>query len=290
MPKKIITIILPIILMVGLLTLTWSYQKHYVSDFEEFSIDSKVLNEKRKVFVRLPSNYDATKSYPLIIRSDGNFNFKRWNESLDRLSQENKATDSILVSIPNLFWTDTRNRDLVPPYARQDVTIEARPPADNSPEIFGRADRFLSFIEQELLPYIEANYKTNDNRILSGYSAGGSFVLYTMVTKPNLFTGYFAFSPAAWYDESVVVEQFSQTIANIKGSPTFFYLSLGDEENEIITGSFKGLLQVLESDAPLNLFWQYGYGKNADHGKNPYVSVPIALTKYYEFREENVQR
>ena len=88
----------------------------------------------------------------------------------------------------------------------------------------------------------------------------------------------------------MVVEQFSQTIVNIKGSPTFFYLSLGDEENEIITGSFKGLLQVLESDAPANLFWQYSYGENADHGENPYVSVPEALTKYYEFREENVQR
>lgn len=290
MPKKIITIVLPVIVIAGLLMLTWSYQKHYVSDFKEFAINSKILNENRKVFIRLPRNYDANKTYPLIIRSDGNFNLKRWNESLIRLSQENKATDSILVSIPNLFWTETRNRDLVPPYARQDVTIEARSPEDNSPDIFGRADRFLSFIERDLLPFIEANYKINDNRILSGYSAGGSFVLYTMVTKPRLFTGYFAFSPAAWYDDSVVVEQFSQTIVNIKGSPTFFYLSLGDEENEIITGSFKGLLQVLESDAPANLFWQYSYGENADHGENPYVSVPEALTKYYEFREENVQR
>ncbi|MEI8619045.1 hypothetical protein P4S63_24135 [Pseudoalteromonas sp. B193] len=28
------------------------------------------------------------------------------------------------MSIPNLFFTDTRNRDLVPPYARQDVNTQ----------------------------------------------------------------------------------------------------------------------------------------------------------------------
>lgn len=288
--KKVTWFVISIAILGLITTVFVSYQFHYVSKFEEFSINSKILNENRKVFIRLPDNYDANKAYPLIIRSDGNFNFRGWHESLVKLSQNNKVEDSILVSIPNLFWTDTRNRDLVPTYARKDVTIEARPPEDNGPEIFGRADLFLSFIELELLPHLESTYAINDNRILSGYSAGGSFVLYSMVTKPGLFTGYFAFSPAAWYDDSVVVEEFSKTIAQTQGRPIFFYLSLGGDENEIITGSFEGLLKVLENQAPTNLFWQYNYSENADHGENPVVSVPIALTKYYEFRKDNVQR
>ncbi|TMP71158.1 hypothetical protein CWC05_22885, partial [Pseudoalteromonas ruthenica] len=110
-------------------------------------------------------------------------------------------------------------------------------------------------IETELLPYLESNYAVNNNRVLSGFSAGGSFVLYTMITKPELFSGYFAFSPAAWYDDSVVVKEFTQHIANIHGSPKYLFLSLGGLENEIITGSFKGLLLALEQRAPNNITW-----------------------------------
>ncbi|WP_036971892.1 alpha/beta hydrolase [Pseudoalteromonas lipolytica] len=259
------------------------YKEDYASDFVDETIYSSVLDENRKIFVRLPSNYERSKKYPLIIKTDGNFNLKRWDETLAELSSQDIAEDSIIVAIPNLFWVDSRNRDLVPPYARRDVSIEARPENENHPDIFGKADVFLTFIETELIPYLEKNYSINDNRLLSGFSAGGSFVLYTIVTKPNLFSGYFAFSPAAWYDDSVVVKEFAKNLPATEGKSIFLYLSLGEEENEIITGSFKGLLSALETNAPDNLQWADSYSKGAGHNANPYVSVPKALTKYYEF-------
>ena len=259
------------------------YKEDYTSDFVDETIYSSVLGENRKIFVRLPDGYDRSKEYPLIIKTDGNFNLKRWDETLAELSSQDITEDSIIVAIPNLFWVDSRNRDLVPPYARRDVSIEARPENDNNPDIFGKADKFLAFIETELLPYLEENYSINDNRLLSGFSAGGSLVLYTIVTKPDLFSGYFAFSPAAWYDDSVVVKEFEKNLPVTNGKPIFLYLSLGAEENEIITGSFEGLLSALQTNAPANLQWGYSYSEGAGHNANPYVSVPKALTNYYEF-------
>ena len=132
------------------------------------------------------------------------------------------------------------------------------------------------------------HYSLSGERILSGYSAGGSFVIYTMVTKPDLFNGYFAFSPAAWYDDSVVVEQFRQDIQQLAGKPKLFYLSLGAEEPSIITGSFNGLIEVLEQGAPENLTWQYSFSQGADHGENPVMSVPKALTAYQAFRAKHL--
>jgi len=105
-----------------------------------------------------------------------------------------------------------------------------------------------------------------------------------MVTKPDLFNGYFAFSPAAWYDGSVVVEQFRKDIQQLAGKPKFFYLSLGAEENPIITGSFNGLVNALEQEGPANLTWQHSFSQGAGHGENPVVSVPKALSAYQAFR------
>ena len=109
------------------------YVEDYTSDFIDHNFYSSVLNENRKIFIRLPKNYHKKKTYPLIIKSDGNFNLSRWDQSISEFAKQGKIEDSIVVAIPNLFWSDSRNRDLVPPYARQDVKIEARPQQDNSP-------------------------------------------------------------------------------------------------------------------------------------------------------------
>jgi predicted alpha/beta superfamily hydrolase len=286
--KVKIIIVISIILLISSIGLSKQYIEDQTSDFIDHNIYSAVLEEDRKIFIRLPKSYDKKKSYPLIIKSDGNFNLSRWDESISELSHKQKIEDSIVVAIPNLFWVDSRNRDLVPPYARKDVKIEARPLSDNSPSIFGKADLFLKFIETEVLPYIETNYSINDNRVLSGFSAGGSFVLYTIVTKPELFSGYFAFSPAAWYDKSVVVSEFKKGLDKVSGRPLFLYLSLGGDENDIITGSFKGLLSAIDSNAPINFYSKYSYSEGAGHVENPFFSVPLALEAYYKFRADKI--
>lgn len=260
-----------------------AYINNYTSKFDDRTIYSTFLKEDRKVFIRLPAKYDANKAYPLIIKTDGNFNLSRWHNTLTEYAQQGVVEESILVAIPNQFWSDTRNRDLVPPYARKNVNINARPESQNNPTIFGRADKFLAFIEQELLPYLESNYLLNNNRILSGFSAGGSFTLYTLSTKPELFTGYFVFSPAAWYDDSIVVTEFKKALRTINGEGKFLYLSLGANENPIITSSFKGLLTALEQHKLHGLTWQFSYSEGAGHNENPIMSVPKALTAYSEF-------
>ena len=281
---KVLLITVLSTLAIALSLTTRAYLKNYTSEFEEHTLYSSSLDENRKLFIRLPTNYDATKAYPLIIKTDGNFNLNRWHNTLTIYAEQGIVEESILVALPNQFWTDTRNRDLVPPYARKEVNIEARPAFENDPAIFGRADVFLAFIEKELLPFLEANYSLNDNRILTGFSAGGSFVLYTLSTKPALFDGYFAFSPAAWYDDSVVVNEFTNSLPALNQADNFLYLSLGADENPIITGSFKGLLAALEQNKEHTITWKFSYSEGAGHNENPYVSVPKALHEYYQFR------
>jgi hypothetical protein len=253
------------------------YQQHYSSRFIDIDIKSNALAEMRRVFIRLPKDYNPNKAYPLIIKTDGNFNLDTWDDALSIFESTDDKNKVILVAIPNLFWHDTRNRDLVPPYARKDVAIKARPLNQNQREIFGKADVFLKFIETELLPYLEGTYRISGQRTLTGFSAGGSFVLYTMVTKPELFNAYFAFSPAAWYDDNVVVKQFSKSLPNTAGNTHYFYVTLGGDENPTITGAFNGLVNVLQKHAPNDLTWQHHINKGADHEQNAKQSVRSAL-------------
>lgn len=262
------------------------YYNHYVSAYTDVTINSSVLNESRKVFIRLPANYNPKKAYPLIIKTDGNFNLDTWDKALTKQAKSEKGDKAILVSIPNLFFTDTRNRDLVPPYARQDVNTQARPEGETLIEPNGEADKFLAFIETELLPYLSAKYKLSNNRVLSGFSAGGSFVLYTLHTKPELFNGYFAFSPAAWYDDMTVVnnvEAFLTTQANKVKAPTYLYLSVGGAEHPLMLKAFSNLEAALSTNPNNNLVWQSDINKGAEHSDNPSISVAKALAGYSTF-------
>ncbi|MDN3393515.1 MULTISPECIES: alpha/beta hydrolase-fold protein [unclassified Pseudoalteromonas] len=155
--KAIILNVLLAVSVFGVTTIGFSYYKNDVSDFVDVTLDSKVLNESRKVFIRFPDDFDKNKAYPLIIKTDGYFNLANWDKALKALNTESILNEAILVAIPNQFFIDTRNRDLVPPYARKDVNTNPRSKHETSPEIFGKADLFFAFIEQELLIPIRNN-------------------------------------------------------------------------------------------------------------------------------------
>lgn len=283
--KNILINFLLAIVSLCLIFLAARYYNHYVSAFTDVAIESQVLNESRKVFIRVPNNFDKAKKYGLIIKTDGNFNLDKWDSSLTSLSQ-NSGEQFILVSIPNLFFTFTRNRDLVPPYARQDVNTEPRPVNEAIPEANGEADKFLQFIELELLPYLESHYKLNNKRILSGFSAGGSFTLYALHTKPKLFNGYFAFSPAAWYDDMTVVNNiklFLQAQPHKIDTPTYLYLSVGGAEHPLMLKAFNELKNVLDTQNNQFLIYKTSINPKAEHNDNPVRSVEQALNGYQKF-------
>ncbi len=81
----------------------------------------------------------------------------------------------IIISIENT----NRAKDMWP-------TNTAYYPEPNIPG----AKVFLDFIEEELIPYIEDNYQTSQERVICGQSLSGVFVLYGFLTKPEIFDSY----------------------------------------------------------------------------------------------------
>ena len=145
---------------------------------QSHSLYSEVLGEARTVLVSKPIGYDqADESYPVLIALDG-YNHFFHTTSMGWFLQANQLIPGLLVvSIENTV----RARDLTPP-------SEAPFDLENFPELGGAA-AFQAFIADELIPWLDANYRTRPYRILVGHSHGGLFAIYSLTTRPELFQG-----------------------------------------------------------------------------------------------------
>jgi predicted alpha/beta superfamily hydrolase len=148
---------------------------------------------------------------------------------------------------------------------------------DSSTSPRGGADRFLEFLQTELIDRIEKDFRTARPRMLAGWSRSGLFVVYSQLVAPGLFDGRLAHSPALWREEDLIVAQLQKALASGTLPEGTLYLSLGDQENEKMTASFTNAVAVLKSHAPASLRWRADLSAGGQHESNPRLSTPVGL-------------
>lgn len=232
---KLIVIKILVPILVFICGITPTHSQELVPLAERFSIASKVLNEERTYLVSKPSNFNPDESYPLIILLDGLTHLRYVAGTLDNFQANGRMPASLTVAIEN---TD-RARDLTPPSS-----------SSNS----GEADKFLAFIENELLPDLENKYALKPYRMLIGHSAGGTFTLYTLLTKPELFNAYISISPPLYWDEEALIKSAELASKTIKNMSIDFIYSLGNEDTDALGAAHK-LAAILE----LSIYWEEQY-------------------------------
>src|SRR5260370_353157 len=190
---------------------------------QRLDIHSKVLKEDRVIWVRTPPGYQQSKDvYPVVYQTDAPGHVNEIGGTIDFLVNNNRMPPLIVVGIAN---TD-RTRDLTPTHAdmkNPDGTVTAFPTS-------GGADRFLDFIQTELIPEIEKRYRTAPYRIFAGHSFGGLFAIHALITRPDLFNAYIAVSPSLqWHDGPTPhqAQQFFATHTDLRQA-LFFSLPTAD--------------------------------------------------------------
>ena len=147
------------------------------------NIRSEALNENRRILVYLPENYEkASVSYPVVYLLYGDRIAQYFAEAVHVvhvLGSDGIMPPMILVGIDEV----DRYRDLLP---LRD---------DGSPT---GIDRFTRYLKEEVIPYVDRNFRTKDYRILVGPQAGANFGLYTLFTSPDLFGAYILDHPFRW--------------------------------------------------------------------------------------------
>ena len=151
---------------------------------------------------------------------DGQRNLNHAAGTLDLLNQDGKAQEIIFIAIKNTH----RTRDLTPTYDQ----------SYNEWGISGGADNFFDFIEQELIPYVNKNYRTNSFKILSGHSFGRLLAIYALQSRPQLFQANFAFSPSLWWHDQVILKDAENFLVGTTLLNNYLYVNLGNETGDML--------------------------------------------------------
>ena len=214
-------------------------------------INSMVLREDRQIFINLPNGYESSnQAYPVIYLLDGESKFLFSTGVVSFLAGNNRVPEMIIIGIPNT----NRDRDLTPNFEKS-----------------SGADAFLTFIREELIPFVDKHYRTEPYRILYGHSLAGMFAVYTMVKQPDLFNSYIAVSPALQSLDGYVVETADKKFTNNPPQNKSLFMSLGNEPTYVdAIGRFT---KILDTTALKDFSWKYTTYDNENHGTVPLKSL-----------------
>jgi predicted alpha/beta superfamily hydrolase len=184
--------------------------------------------------VHLPLTYGMTdESYPVIYYTDAYFCTEVVTGTKKILELSGKMANTVLVGLSHegdlMRFISARSRDFIPTHVPQDQVMvypEATPAS-------GGAERFLAFIEHEVFPMVEREYRVDPgDRGLIGSSYGGLFAAWTMVNRPELFQRYLINSPALYWDDYLFFKQEAELWQMSKTLEAKIYIAAGENELE----------------------------------------------------------
>lgn len=231
------------------------------------SIHSAVLNEERDLIIRLPRLYDSTKRYPVFYVLDGSSLDKPIAENIEILSSVGYVPECIVVGIPNMT-AESRQKNLVPSFMHTDQEDLSSP--------MGEGNRFLEFIEGEVIPFIDQQYATT-SRTFCGNSRGGLLVMYALIRRPDLFDAHICFSTPFWREDNILIDSVDNFLSRQDSLKSFVFLSAGSNETENIKGGFKRMIAVLNKNSSAGITVHSFLTPNAIHGNNAIYSAPQAI-------------
>jgi predicted alpha/beta superfamily hydrolase len=234
-------------------------------------INSKVLGEEREIRIQLPTQYDVNteQSYPVLYLLDGPSNLSHTAGTLDFLVGYGQVPQLIIVAITH----KQRSLDLTPTHL----------PDKEFPT--GGGDKFLDFIEQELMPNINKNYRTASFNLIAGHSFGGLLVMHSMSTRPHLFQAHFAYSPSLFWDNKVVIKQTQKFLSNTESFNNFLYMNMGNEGLERADDNGMAMRNgVIDLTKKLNASSPEGFHFRSDvFDKENHQTTPI-IGQFYAYR------
>jgi len=223
-----------------------------------YTIHSKSLKEDRQIQVFVPESYKTTdKKYPVLYMLDGQRLFPFGVSLLKSFTQFRQTPEFIIVGITNKY-------------------------PDRFGHFIDKEKRFLKFIEEDVISYVDNSFRTTDKRLLFGWEYGGSFVIQTMMDKPHLFDAYLAASPFPLNNK---IEELDHFLSKNPSLNNMFYFSVSPNENQVNVGT-KKLDSLLKLKAPKNLNWTYKNLINEEHRSTPYSTINHGLKHFYQYYPE----
>ena len=295
------TFIALLVLMISVISYAQTDNKITIGTID--TLQSTILKEKRKLLVYVPKSSSiagsSPQTYPVIYLLDGDAHFNSVVTMIQHLSRVGMAPEMIVVGISN---TD-RTRDLTPTKSGDDrfLTKISNLSVKNS----GGGETFMSFIEKELMPYINSKYPIQPYKIFIGHSFGGLTVMNALINHTSLFNTYIAIDPSMWWDDLNFLHAAKKAMAEKDLNGKTLYVGIAntiDQDMDVkqilkdTTLDIRGIRAVMGMDEwikkakPKGLTYDSKYYKNDTHNSVTLIAAYDALRfifAEYEFRVKN---
>lgn len=269
--KKATTLLLLIFIFTS-----FSQKKSPLSIGETVTLESKILSEKRLLNIYLPDTYNQESiDYPVIYLLDGSTNedFLHIAGLVQFFNLQFKMPKCIVVGIANV----DRKRDFTHHTDLKDLKTKF--------PTTGKSNDFIHFIEQELQPYIEANYKVSDKKYLIGQSLGGLLGTEILLKKSYLFSNYIIVSPSLWWDNESMLNNAKELFSNQLDIPITVYIAVG-KEGSTMEEEAKKLYELLLNSGKKQLTTTFKYFENENHATILHNSIYNAFLNEFPFKEK----
>ncbi|MEX0361021.1 MAG: alpha/beta hydrolase-fold protein, partial [Allomuricauda sp.] len=201
-----------------------------------------------ELYIEVPGDYaeNTSKTYPVIYYTDA-----IWHLEMLSGATEYLLDDVILVGIS---WQKDAATDLREQYGAHvsrftDYSFWETTNANHPKLKFGQAESHLKFIQNDVIRYVDKNYRTDPNsRSYFGYSLGGGFGAYILLTQPDTFDNYVLGSPLSKSTMQHLAKINAKLVAaeadKSEKSHANVFIAHGtlEDEREVTTEEFKALL------------------------------------------------
>jgi predicted alpha/beta superfamily hydrolase len=182
-------------------------------------IKSEIVADSFFILISVPDSYSSDNNrYPVLYVLDGDIAYGIATSISRYLQIGDNIPELIVVGIG---------------YGSLTKKVVEKRSRDFKPEESGGAENFLKFLDEELIPYIDSNYRTiPGDRTINGYSLGGLFSLYTLFTRPESFNRYVIGSPNMSWDDYSIFNYEENSPKKISDKQLNIFISIGSEESE----------------------------------------------------------
>ena len=198
--------------------------------YKEYS--SEILNDTRDLSIYLPKGYnkDSISNFPLAIVLDGHKLFDLYVGASNYYAQLDHAPEQIVVGID---MKDSRNKD-----AGYDV---------NNGNLDNNSENFYRFIRDEMIPYIEATFKTSPFLTIVGESLTANYITHFLKEEYSIFNAYICLNPTLSNTINSQVESYRLKELSSKDNTFYFYLSSNPFSNTIKKDKIKNFGKFIKS-------------------------------------------
>ncbi|WP_264536673.1 alpha/beta hydrolase-fold protein [Flavobacterium sp. N1736] len=188
----------------------------FTTGFEE-TISSKILGQQRKVWIHIPNSNGGNKikdrgHYPVIYVLDGSENFNTVVSITEHMEESNLCPPMIVVGI-----------------LHQNRLVDLTMGTDKElPNVVGGGEKFMSYVEKELIPYMDANYPTTSYKTFIGHSLGGLTVMNAFLHNPTLFNSYVSLDASLWWDNQKTIKEAKTILPNQNYKGKTLYMAMAN--------------------------------------------------------------